>query len=114
MLDINNKILVFSGFRTNQDLVQKAGVPQLYQITNGTAYYYLPSITAAPIINNQLNCIYHENVKRDKRLLRTINPQNCHRKSGNLKGKMMVVLTGERRYAPKAERRVDAKSNNYL
>ena len=51
MLDINNKILVFSGFKTNQDLVQKTGVPLLYQITNGTAYYYLPSITVAPIIN---------------------------------------------------------------
>ena len=32
MLDINYKILVFSGFRTNQDLEQQAGVPLLYQI----------------------------------------------------------------------------------
>ncbi len=51
MLDINNKILVFSGFKTNQDLVQKASVPLLYQITNGTACRYLPSTTTAPIIN---------------------------------------------------------------
>ena len=51
MLDINNKILIFSGFKTNQDLVQKAGVPQLYPITNGTVSRYLPSITTAPIIN---------------------------------------------------------------
>ncbi len=51
MLDINYKILVFSGFRTNQDLVLKTGVPLLYQITNGTVSRYLPSTTTAPIIN---------------------------------------------------------------
>lgn len=83
MLDINNKILIFSGFKTNQDLVQKTGVPQLYQITNGTVSRYLPSITAAPIINNHLNCIYHENVKNDKRLLRTPCPERYHQKSGD-------------------------------
>ena len=51
MLDINNKILIFSGFRTNQNLEQQAGVPLVYQITNGTVSRYLPSTTTAPNIN---------------------------------------------------------------
>ena len=51
MLDINNKRLGFSGFSENQDLIQKTGVPLVYQITNGTVSRYLPSFTTAPIIN---------------------------------------------------------------
>ena len=49
MLDINNKRLGFSGFSENQDLVQKTGVPLVYQIINGTVSRYLPSTTTAPI-----------------------------------------------------------------
>ena len=113
MLDINNKILVFSGFRTNQDLVLKACVPLLYQITNGTAYYYLPSITAAPIINNQLNCIYHENVKNDKRLLRTPCPERYHQKSGD-EEYLMVAPAANAGTLRRLKRRDDAKSNKYL
>ena len=51
MLDINNKRLGFSGFSENQDLVQKMGVPLVYQITYGTVSRYLPSTTTAPNIN---------------------------------------------------------------
>lgn len=68
MSDIDNA-LVFSGFKTNQDLVQKTGVPQVCQKTNGTASYYLPNITAAPITNPLIEKeVYYGNVVRIKRL----------------------------------------------
>lgn len=68
MSDIDNA-LVFSGFKTNQDLVQKTGVPLVCQITNGTASYYHPNITAAPITNPLIEKeVYYGNVVRIKRL----------------------------------------------
>ena len=110
MLDINDKILVFSGFKTNQDLVQKTGVPLVCQITNGTASFYHSNITAAPITNPLIEKeVYYGNVVRSKRLLRTANLECCHHQFGIFSKNRMVVPIGERRYAPWAERREDAK-----
>ena len=67
MSDIDNA-LVFSGFKTNQDLVQKAGVPLLLSKTNGAARCLGGCYRTAPIIYKSLNIVCHENVKRIKRL----------------------------------------------